>query len=148
MYIKTLYHIWCNCVYINKCGNLLSRHWLKLCLLPQKTLSEHISVERAQTQQPLQQCRGDLLPAIYSLLFREHPVLIHTCTFCHPGIWHMIRVCLDTGQSVIELSLLDVVLETGPGIVCMTFDFSRQCSCMASIQAWSDLIQPDAMCVC
>lgn len=37
-----------------------------------------------------------------------------------------------------ELSLLDSVLESGPGIVRVTFDFSRQRSCMATIQAWSN----------
>ncbi len=100
-----------------------------------------ISLQRALTQQPLQQCWEDLLPAIYSLLFGEQPVLSHTHTFCHSGIWHMIRVCLDTRQSVMELSLLDRVLESSPGIVRVIFDFSMY-------GYHPSLIQPDTIRVC
>lgn len=73
------------------------------------------------------------MPTIDSLYSGDRP--IHTNTFCHPGIWRVIRACLGTTQSVMDLSLLDGVLETGPGIVRVTFDFSSRHLNMAAVQA-------------
>lgn len=89
--------------------------------------------ERTLTHaQPLQNCRGDPVPTIDSLYSGDRP--IHTNTFCHPGIWHVIRACLGTA-SVLDLSLLDAVLETGPEIVRVTFDISSRHLNTAAVQS-------------